>query len=132
MSETLLFLHILAAFMLVASVVIWSAFVLGSPVNGPSKLVAQVLEGVGGIGTLVLGIWLALDLDQHEITDGWILGSIVLWLIAGGAGDATARGIQPSGNDSALTLPSNIVRLHWIRTIGVLALIVVMVYKPGA
>lgn len=40
MYDTLLFLHVLAAFFLGAGVVIYSAFVLGSPVNRPTRLVA--------------------------------------------------------------------------------------------
>jgi len=132
MTETLLFLHILTAFFLVAAVVIYSAFVLGGPVNRPTRTIAEILWGIGGLGTLVLGIWLALDIEGYEIWDGWILAAIVLWLLATGAGTPVSRGIQPRGDDSAMALPSNVVGAHWVRTAIVVALLVVMIYKPGA
>ena len=46
---------------------------------------------VGGLGTLVLGIWLALHLDEYEFWDGWILGAIALWFVATGLGQSTQR-----------------------------------------
>ena len=39
--------------------------------------VADRCWDVGGLGTLVLGIWLALNLDEYDFFDGWILGAIV-------------------------------------------------------
>lgn len=132
MSETLLFLHVLAAFLLVAGVVIYSAFVSGSPVNRPTRTVAEILWGVGGVGTLVLGVWLAIDFSAYSITDGWILLAIVLWFLATGAGGAVSKAVQPAGDDSALALPGNVVVAHWVRTALVAALLVVMIYKPGA
>ena len=132
MTETLLFLHVLTAFFLITAVVIYSAFVLGGPVNRPTRTVAEILWGIGGLGTLVLGIWLALDIEGYELWDGWIIAAIVLWLLATGAGTPVSRGIQPRGDDSAMALPSNVVGAHWARTAFVLALLVVMIYKPGA
>lgn len=132
MSETLLFLHILAAFLLAIGVVIYSAFVLGGPVNRPTRTVAEIMWGVGGVGTLLLGIWLALDTDGYELWDGWIIGAIVLWFLATGAGGAVSRAVQPAGDDSALALDSRVATAHWVRTALVVALLVVMIYKPGA
>jgi hypothetical protein len=131
-NETLLFLHVLAAFCLVAATVIYSAFVLGSPVNRPTRTIAEILWGLGGLGTLVLGIWLALDTDGYSLGDGWIISAIVLWALATGAGAQASLGVQPAGDDSALTLPSRVTTLHWVRTVLVIALLVVMIYKPGA
>ena len=56
MYHTLLFFHVLAAFFLAGGVVIYSAFVLSSPVNRTTRLVAEILWGVGGLGTIVFGI----------------------------------------------------------------------------
>ena len=42
--------------------------------------------GIGGVGTLVFGIWLAVSLDAYELWDGWVIAAIVLWAVAGGAG----------------------------------------------
>jgi hypothetical protein len=132
MTETLLFLHVLAAFLLVAGVAIYSAFILGGPVNRPTRNLAEILWGIGGLGTLVLGIWLALDIDGYEVWDGWIIAAIVLWLLATGAGGQVSRAVQPPSDDSALALPSGTVAAHWARTAFVVALLVVMIYKPGA
>jgi hypothetical protein len=131
-TETLLFLHVLAAFFLVAGVVIYSAFVLGAPVNGPTRIVGEVLWGVGGLGTIVLGVWLALDIDGYELWDGWIIAAIVLWLLATGAGSQVSGAVEPRGDDSRLALPASVVTAHWVRTALVIALLVVMIYKPGA
>jgi hypothetical protein len=132
MTETLLFLHVLAAFFLVAGVVIYSAFVLGAPVNRPTRTTGEALWGIGGLGTLALGVWLALDIDGYEIWDGWIIAAIVLWLLATGAGSQVSRAVQPRGDNSAVALPPAVVTAHWVRTLVVIALLAVMIYKPGA
>ena len=132
MTETLLFLHVLAAFFIVAGVVVYSAFVLGGPVNRLARTTGEVLWGVGGLGTLVLGIWLALDIDGYEIWDGWIIAAILLWVLATGAGSGVSRSVQPRDDDSAVALPTAVVAAHWARTLLVIALLVVMIYKPGA
>ena len=132
MYDTLLFLHVLAAFFLGAAVVVYSAFVLGSPVNRPTRTITEILWGLGGLGTLVLGIWLAIYVDGYEVWDFWIILAIVLWLAATGAGQPVSQGIKPAGDDSALALDARIARAHWVRTALVIALLVVMVWKPGA
>ena len=43
--------------------------------------VGNVLWTIGGLGTLVFGIWLALYVKGYEIWDGWIITAIVLWAI---------------------------------------------------
>src|SRR5919106_1510280 len=132
MYDTLLFLHILSAFLLAMGVVIYTSFVLGSPVNGPTRTVGEALWGIGGLGTIVLGIWLALYLDEYEIFDGWIITAIVLWLAATGTGQPVSNAFQPRGDDSAIAVDQRVVLMHWLRVILVVALLVVMVWKPGA
>jgi hypothetical protein len=132
MYEALLFFHVLAAFFLAMGVVIYSGFVFGSPVNRPTRLVAEILWGVGGLGTLALGIWLALNRPEYEIWDGWIIGAIVLWLAATGTGQPVSAAFQPRGDDSAIAVDQRVVLMHWLRVILVVALLVVMVWKPGA
>jgi hypothetical protein len=131
MYEALLFFHVLAAFFLANGVIIYSGFVLGSPVNRPTRLVAEVLWGVGGLGTLVLGIWLTLNRPEYEVWDGWIIGAIVLWLAATGTGQPVSMAFQPRGDDSAIAVDRRITLMHWLRTLLVVALLVVMVWKPG-
>jgi hypothetical protein len=72
-----------------------------------------------------LGIWLALKLDQYGFFDGWIIGALALWFVATGLGQTVQRRIA-SGETSA------IAAMHWIRTLVVLGLLVLMVWKPGA
>lgn len=126
MSETLLFLHILSAFVLAATVVMYSAVALGATASGRMLFVADRCWDVGGLGTLVLGVWLVLDLDQYDITDGWIIGAIVLWFVATGLGQTVQR--RTANADVAAPPPA----LHWLRTLVVLGILVLMVWKPGA
>jgi hypothetical protein len=125
-ADTLLFLHICAAFLLAATVVMYSAVALGAATSSRTLFVADRCWDVGGLGTLVLGVWLVLDLDQYDITDGWIIGAIVLWFIATGLGQTVQR--RTSDEDVAAPPPA----LHWLRTLVVLGILVLMVWKPGA
>jgi len=123
--DWLLFLHLLAAFLLAVTVVMYSAVALGTTATGRMLFVADRCWDVGGVGTLVLGIWLALHLDEYGFFDGWIIGAIVLWLVATGLGQGVQRRLA-SGETSAVST------MHWLRTITVLGLLVLMVWKPGA
>jgi hypothetical protein len=125
--DWLLFFHLLAAFLLAVTAVTYSAVALGAAASGRTMFVADRCWDVGGIGTLVLGVWLALYLDQYEFWDGWIIGALVLWLVATGLGDGVRRRFaqaEVADNRAAL--------LHWLRTLAVLGLLVLMVWKPGA
>jgi uncharacterized membrane protein len=130
--HALLFFHVLAAFFLAGAVVMYSAFVLGSPVNRTTRLIAEILWGVGGLGTLALGIWLALNRPEYEIWDGWIVTAIVLWLAATGIGSQVSAAIRPTGGDSPIAVDRRIVVMHWVRALLVVAILAVMVWKPGA
>ena len=125
MYDALLFFHLLAAFLLAVTVVTYTAVALGAPTTGRTLFVADRCWDVGGLGTLVLGIWLALNLDQYEIWDGWILGAIALWFVATGLGQSTQRRLAAdAGADIAVA--------HWLRTLTVIGLLVLMIWKPGA
>ena len=125
MYDWLLFFHLLAAFLLAVTVVMYSAVALGASASGRMLFVADRCWDVGGLGTLVLGIWLALHLDQYGFFDGWIIGAIVLWVIATGLGE-TVRKRLAEGEAAAVTT------MHWLRTLTVLGLLVLMLWKPGA
>jgi hypothetical protein len=125
MDEWLLFFHLLAAFLLAVTVVVYSASALGATVGGRTLFMADRCWDVGGLGTLILGIWLALKLDDYEIWDGWIIGAIVLWFVATGLGQTLVRR-REAGEAAA------IASMHWIRTLVVVGLLVLMVWKPGA
>ena len=125
MDDWLLFLHLLAAFLLAVTIVMYSAVALGAAAPSRTLFVADRCWDVGGLGTLILGIWLALKLDQYGFFDGWIIGALALWFVATGLGQTVQRRIA-SGETSA------IAAMHWIRTLVVLGLLVLMVWKPGA
>jgi hypothetical protein len=122
--DWLLFLHLLTAFAVAITAVTYSAVALGAPAGGQAVRVADVCWNVGGIGTLVFGIWLALYVDGYEVWDGWILGAIVLWLVATGTGERARTQLAEGAPGMATT--------HWLRTLAVLGLLVLMVWKPGA
>jgi hypothetical protein len=134
--DWLLFLHVLSAFALVATVVIFSAFALGMATDSRLLAVGNALWNVGGLGTLVLGIWLALYVDGYEIWDGWIVTAIVLFAIATELGRRAQLGYAPAagGSDAgaAITGAPPAALMHWLRSLVILALLVVMIYKPGA
>jgi hypothetical protein len=123
--DTLLFLHVLAALLLAVTAVTYSAVALGATAGGAPLRVADVCWNVGGLGTLILGIWLALYVDGYEVWDGWILGAIVLWAVATETGRRAQLELGQSGTGGATLM-------HWLRTLAVIALLVLMVWKPGA
>jgi hypothetical protein len=125
--DWLLFFHLLAAFLLAVTAVTYSAVAFGAVTTGRTLFVADRCWDVGGLGTLVLGVWLALYLDQYEIWDGWIIGAIVLWLVATGLGDSVRRQLA-----DAEAVESRVALMHWLRTVAVIGLLVLMVWKPGA
>src|SRR4051794_2056115 len=121
---------------MVATVVVFSGFALGSALNRRVINVGNVLWAVGGLGTLVFGIWLAIYVKGYDLLDGWIIAAIVLWAVANEFGRRAQVGFMaaaPGGRDSAVTaLPSQATLMHWLRSAVVVALLVVMIYKPGA
>ena len=123
--EWLLFLHLLAAFLLFVTVVSYTAVALGAAAPGRTLFVADRCWDVGGLGTLVLGIWLALHLDEYDFFDGWILGAIALWFAATGLGQTIQRRLADDAT-------ADIAVMHWLRTLTVLGLLVLMIWKPGA
>ena len=127
MYDWLLFFHLLAAFLLAVTAVTYGAVAFGAVAGGRTLFVADRCWDVGGLGTLVLGVWLALYLDEYEIWDGWILGAIVLWLVATGLGESVRKRLA-----EAEVADSRVATMHWLRTLAVIGLLVLMVWKPGA
>jgi hypothetical protein len=123
--HALLFFHLIAAFLLAVTIVMYSAVALGATSSPRMLFVADRCWDVGGLGTLIFGIWLALNLEQHDFFDFWILLALALWFVATGLGQSVQR--RMGGEDMAA-----VNAMHWIRTIVVIALLVTMVWKPGA
>ncbi|MDX6594451.1 MAG: hypothetical protein QOJ13_3647 [Gaiellales bacterium] len=141
--DWLLFLHLVAAAMAVAGVVIyWTLYtVTGPDPAAPSEAsvprtpalqlapLADVLWSIGGLGVLVLGVALAIQVDGYEVWDAWVLAAIVLWMIAGETGRRVGLGYR---NLRTGTGPRASIALHAIVALALLALLVDMIYKPGA
>jgi hypothetical protein len=130
--DWLLFLHVLFAFLLVAGVVSYGVLVLsggGEGVRGALAAPALALWNAGGLGVLVLGVWLALYIDGYELWDGWILAALVLWIVASAAGGRLARSVQEgtaaSGADPARLLLA-------VMAVATTLLLIDMIFKPGA
>ena len=135
MYDFLLFVHVLSAFFLVAMAVMYSSFVFGGPAPGRAMFTAQVMDGVGGAGTIIFGIWLALYVDGYGILDGWIIAAIVLWAAAAETGRRAHAGLvgPKAGGAKAAMSREELIRWHLIRTrADRLALLADMIFKPGA
>src|SRR5512134_3615689 len=94
--DRLLALHVLSAFAWIAALVVYSVLVVALRRTAlPSDVVrlfrvsrvGDALIAVWMIGTIVFGIWLALD--EYEIWDGWIIAALVLWVAAAAIGGRT-------------------------------------------
>ncbi len=134
MYDFLLFVHVLAAFMLLAMVVMYSGFAVGGPAPGRAVTTAQVLDGIGGVGTLIFGVWLALYVDSYELWDGWIVAALVLWALSAEAGRRAHAGMfgVEGGPDGIASLNTTAIRWHVIRTALIVLLLADMIWKPGA
>jgi hypothetical protein len=140
--DWLLFLHVLSAFVLVGALTAFWALVLatrpgrelfGGAVSLRMARPPSIAVAIGFAGTLIFGIWLAIYLDEYQVWDGWILASIVIWGIGGFAGDRSGRALTPVGN----VYPTPEARrrgvlLHAVSSLAALAILVLMIWKPGA
>jgi hypothetical protein len=157
LDDWILALHVLSAFALVAALVVFWVLVVAvrrtdTPEAtlrmGPLARVGNAAAGIGGIGTIVFGIWLAFSVGEYDIWDGWIIAAIVLWIAATAAGARTgkeymagmvkARELQANGQTgpSAELLAINRTQrglvLHAVGTLLTLLILVDMIWKPGA
>jgi hypothetical protein len=123
--EWLLFLHLIGAFAMVGSVVAFTMLLVGGTrVAGPQlTFLGRRLFEVGGLLTLVFGIWLSLD--DYSITDGWILAALVLWVIGGGSGSRVGELYNTGAADRAR-------QPLVVMTLATLTILIVMIFKPGA
>lgn len=135
MYDTLLFLHVLAAFALVGAVVLFTGYALGTQPSIGGFTLASRLEDVGGLGVLVLGVWLAIDVDGYGLLDGWILAAILLWAAAAATGNFYRQLVQPriaAGGAELEAVAQRAATLNWVRAALTVALLADMVWKPGA
>jgi hypothetical protein len=136
--EWLLFLHVLTAFALVAAIVIFATlFVTARSGNTPLLSISWLgsrLWEVGTLGTLVFGVWMAIDIDNYDLLDGWILAALVLWIVASGAGSqvvAAYSGARGGGGLAGLRT-ARFTSQHVVMILAATLMLVDMIFKPGA
>jgi uncharacterized membrane protein len=149
----ILALHLLSAFAVAAALVLFSVLVfVGRRMTTLEQ--TRTLFRVAPIGTaliigggalvLIFGVILALDSDEFNIWDPWVIAGIVLWAITAGLGQRSGTyyseiGKQAESSDAG-TEAAVIARLraaegpltHYA-IVGVFVLLVLdMIFKPGA
>ena len=149
--------HVLSAFAYVGGLVVfWVLIAAVRRVDTPQETlrmepivkVGSVAVGLGGVGTIALGIYLAFAVDSYAIWDGWIIAAIVLWAIAGGLGQRTgaaytqgmnkAKELDAAGKAGpdegllALNRTQAGLVLQLLTSLAVLLILLDMIFKPGA
>jgi len=133
--DTLLFLHLLGAFISAVTIGIFVAWGFGAPVQKGSFNLADIAWNVSGALLLIFGVWLALYVDGYELWDGWILGAFALFVAASAFGAWARRdALEVIGDDAgAVSITGTRVALwNWLRTASIVLILVLMVWKPGA
>jgi hypothetical protein len=146
-------LHLLSAFALVASMVLfWTLVVATRKLTDVDARITYGrvgdlggrIIGVGFAGTIIFGIWLAFAKDGYAIWDGWIIAAIVLWAIGGATGGRAgaeyqkvlehAQELKAAGQPAqpgAFRSSSGELMLA-ISSLAILLLLIDMIWKPGA
>jgi uncharacterized membrane protein len=157
LDDWILALHVLSAFALVAGIIgFWMLIVAVRQADtpertirmGPVARVGNAAIGIGWVGTIVLGVWLAFSVGGYDIWDAWIIAAIVLWVISTPLGQRTAAAymqgmkkaqeLQTAGQTGpdaellALNRTSRGVLLHFLTSVIVLLILLDMIWKPGA
>ena len=155
--DWILALHVLSAFALVAGLVVfWALIVVGRRIDTPGDTLAlspvakvgSATVGVGMVGTIVFGVWLALSVGNYDIWDGWIIAAIVLWFVGSALGRQTGKEFmaapmravelesagQTGSNQELLALnrTSRGLLLQTLTSLVVLLILIDMIWKPGA
>ena len=149
--------HVLSAFAYVGGLVLfWVLIVAVRRVDTPEQTlrmepmvkVGNVAVGLGVVGTIVVGIYLAFAVDSYAIWDGWIIAALVLWAVAGALGQRTgvaymqgmnkAKELDAAGKTGpdqellALNRTQTGLILQTLASLAVLLMLVDMIFKPGA
>ena len=143
MYDFLLFVHVLSAFVLFAAMTsFWAITVATRPARpllsaSAAQALARptgILVGLGGLGTVVFGVWLAIYLDGYELWDAWIASSLVLWAISTAAGSRAGRFYARAGGTEAdvgeLRRRGHLLQVT--STVAALVILILMIFKPGA
>jgi uncharacterized membrane protein len=155
--DWVLALHVLSAFSLVAGMVLfWVTIVAvrrtdtpGDTLRlGPIARVGNATIGAGLGGTILFGVWLAFSYGGYDIWDGWILAALVLWFVGAALGRRTGEAYMQgpklaqelesagqTGRSEELLLvnrTSQGLLMQTLTSLVVLAIIIDMIWKPGA
>jgi hypothetical protein len=155
--DWILALHVLSAFSLVAGLILfWTLIVVGRRTDTPAGTlslspiakVGSATVGVGMVGTIVFGLWLAFSIGNYNVWDAWIIIALVLWFIGAALGRKTgeaflegpkkAEELQSAGQTGPnaelleLNRTSRGVRFQTLTSIVVLLIIIDMIWKPWA
>jgi uncharacterized membrane protein len=132
--DWLLALHVLSAITVIASLTaLWILIIAtrpaGQAITPESAMtygrVGGPLVGIGMVGTVLLGIWLAIDAEGYQL---WILASLILWAVAGWAGGQAGRAFQKDPVAGRQTG----IRFQALTSLAVFVILVLMIWKPGA
>jgi hypothetical protein len=155
--DWMLALHVLSAVTYISGLVLfWVLIVAVRRIDTAADTIAiqpiarigGIAVGVGGIGTIVLGIFLALSYGDYDLWDFWILAAIVLWIAAAATGSRTgaeynkglakAQELESAGRTGpeaellAVNRTSRGLVLHAVTSALVLLIVLDMIWKPGA
>ena len=155
--DWLLALHLLSAFAFAGAIVLFTTLIVASrniDTPGPTVALApvgkvgNVVVGVGSLGTIVFGVWLAISVERYQVWDGWVIAAIVLWAIGSGVGARAgkeyehalhrARELESSGQSGpdsqllALNRTSRGLLFHAIASVAMVLILIDMIWKPGA
>ena len=154
--DWLLALHVTGAFLLLGGAISAGALnLLARRVERPSEIalllgltrIPLVAINVGMPATIVFGLWLVVHVDGYEITEAWILASLLLWAVSGALGylggnreketrlEAERLAAEDDSPSAALAvrLRDRVANLL-SRGSGVAALVILalMIWKPGS
>jgi uncharacterized membrane protein len=153
--EWALFLHVTGAFLFLGGAVVAGVFnVAALRRDRPSEIAALMrltrwgvfAVSIGILMTLGFGLWL-VDLVGYDWGDAWIVASLVLWVLSnalGGIGGRRekktrllAERIAAEGDAPAPELRTRLhdpvsLTLSWGSGVVALAILALMIWKPGA
>ena len=149
--DWMLVLHLFAAFAIAAALVLFSVLVVAGrrmTTLGQTQALFRVgrvggpLIGVGMGLVLLVGIVLAIDSEDYQLWDAWVLIALALWALSAFVGGRTGTyytGVQKLAEEGGseaevlarLRAPTG-VRWHAATVVVFLLLVLDMIFKPWA
>jgi hypothetical protein len=155
--DWILALHVLSAFAFIGALVLFWILIVAirrtdlpdvTVGMAPVARIGNVATGIGAIGTIVFGVWLAISKDEYQVWDGWVIGALVLWAIAMETGRRTGveytnamnkgQELSAAGQTGssaelwAMNRTPTGVLMHTATSVVALLILIDMIWKPGA